>query len=254
MKIIGQVERVERPSVELFQAEYFDKNKPVILGDAAKDWQARAILSPETIRARFGDLTVPVRESDNELDVFFGPARRRNMRLGDYMDLICGRDHFEQRPPYLANISFDQPEGRQYLQKIKALLNFPDYFRNNTGAAVCLWVAAPGQKSSIHNDNYYNLNAQIYGVKSYLLFPPEQYGLLYTERINETCWASRVDPQAPDYERYPRFREAEAVEAVLRPGDMLHIPIFWFHQAFARTVSISTNMFVNVGEVRYWDQ
>jgi len=253
MKIIGQLERIECPTVEEFQENYFSKNKPVILANAAKNWHARTILTPDTIKTKFGDLTVPVRESDNELEVFFGEARRKNMRLGDYMELICGQAYFDTRPPYLANISFDQPEGRQYLQRIKALLDFPDYFRNNTGSAVCLWVAAPGQKSSIHNDNYYNLNAQIYGTKSYLLFPPEQCKLLYTEYMNETCWASRVDPQEPDFEKYPLFQETEAVEAVLQAGDMLHIPIFWFHQAFARTVSISTNMFVNVGTVRHWD-
>jgi jumonji domain-containing protein 7 len=254
MKVIGQVQRVERPSIEEFQESYFVTNKPVVLGGMASEWQARSALTPENLKEKFGDVIVPVRESDNELDVFFGPARRKTMRLREYVDLICGSETFAERPPYLANISFDDPRGQLYLRRIKKLLAFPDYFRNNTGSAVCLWVAAPGQKSTIHNDNYHNLNAQIYGKKSYLLFPPEQDPILYTEKINDTCWASHIDPQTPDLEKYPLFKDAEAIEAILGEGDMLYIPIFWFHQAFARSVSISTNMFVNVGEVRFWNK
>jgi len=254
MKIIGQIERIERPSVEEFQQRYLAGNIPVILGGVAEHWQARSVLSPEKIKNLFGDVIAPVRESDNELELFFGPARRKMMRVGDYIDLICSQATFVERPPYLANISFDDPQSHLYLRKIKSQLNFPNYFQNSTGSAICLWVAAPGQKSTIHNDNYYNLNAQIYGKKTYYLLAPEQHHFLYTEKINDTCWASRVDPQNPDYEKYPLFREAEAFEAALDAGDMLFIPIFWFHQAFAKTVSISTNMFVNIGEVRFWDR
>jgi lysine-specific demethylase 8 len=260
MSIVGQVERLEQPSVAEFQQQIAERNAPLVLGGVAKNWQARGILTPQKIKKFFGDVVVNVRETDNELDMFFsddsfGANRRRYMKIKEYIDLICSKESFDERPPYLANIDFDLPQGRQYLHQVKTLLAFPNYFRDGyTGSSVCLWIAAPGQKSSIHNDNYYNLNAQIYGKKSYLLYSPDQHDLLYAEKINDTCWASRVDPQQPDLTNYPRYGEAQAIQAVLDEGDILYIPIFWFHQALAHTVSISTNMFINLGITKYWSE
>ena len=259
MSIVGEVDRIRNISVEEFQARYRD-NKPVVLEGVAKEWQVRSVMNPINIKNMFGSINVNVRETDNELDMFFGDdsfgaTRRKYMQIKDYIDLICTKDTFIERPPYLANIDFDLPQGRQYLHQLKSLLAFPDYFRDNsTGSSVCLWIAAPGQKSTIHNDNYHNLNAQIYGTKSYLLYSRDQHDALYARYINDTCWASPVDPQQPDYKKYPYYKEARALEAVLDEGDMLYIPIFWFHQAFARTVSISTNMFINVGLTKFWKE
>jgi hypothetical protein len=259
MSIVGQVERIRNITVEEFQSRYRG-SKPVVLEGVAKDWPARSVLTPANLKQMFGSVVVNLRETDNELDMFFsddrfGVTRRKYMPLKDYIDLICEKETFDVRPPYLANVDFDMPQGRQYLHQLKTLLAFPNYFRDtSTGTATCLWIAAPGQKSSVHNDNYDNFVAQLYGTKTYQLYSPDQHDVLYTQKINDTCWASHVDPQQPDLETYPLFKEAQALEAVLEEGDMLYIPIFWFHQAVAQTVAISTNMFVNIGLTKFWSK
>jgi hypothetical protein len=42
---------------------------------------------------------------------------------------------------------------------------------------------------------------------------------------------SLLDLHDPDYERYPRFREAleHAQSSRLRPGDAIYVPSMWFH-------------------------
>ena len=42
---------------------------------------------------------------------------------------------------------------------------------------------------------------------------------------------SSVDLRDPDFEKFPKFREAleTAREAVLEPGDAIYIPILWWH-------------------------
>jgi hypothetical protein len=39
----------------------------------------------------------------------------------------------------------------------------------------------------------------------------------------------QVDFERPDYARFPKFREARGQEAIVGPGDVLYIPIYWWH-------------------------
>ncbi len=41
---------------------------------------------------------------------------------------------------------------------------------------------------------------------------------------------SPVDIAAPDLERFPRFSGARRMACVLRPGDVLFMPAFWWHE------------------------
>ena len=252
MKIISEVKRIAPPSAEEFQREYVTKGEPIILSGIARNWPAFPLMKPEIIKTRFGQIIVPVRETDNELSYFFGQPGKSTMKLADYIDAISAPASNGRRRPYLGNIPFDNPQTRQYLQPLKAALMFPDYFPNQVYADIRLWMGAAGQRSTIHNDNYHNLNAQLYGRKKFLLFSPEQHTQIYAAAMNETCWASPVDPESPDYMQYPLFRDAEAREAILDAGDMLYIPIFWWHYVLALDLSISVSRFSYVGEARYW--
>lgn len=33
----------------------------------------------------------------------------------------------------------------------------------------------------------------------------------------------------PDHVRFPKFKEAKGVETVIGPGEVLYIPIYWWH-------------------------
>ena len=54
-----------------------------------------------------------------------------------------------------------------------------------------------------------------------------------------------VDIGEPDLKQYPDLAKAQALEAVLEPGDVLFIPIFWYHYVETRSTSISVNYFVS---------
>ena len=38
---------------------------------------------------------------------------------------------------------------------------------------------------------------------------------------------TQVDFNNPDYMRFPRFRDVQAYECVVKPGDVLYIPMYW---------------------------
>jgi lysine-specific demethylase 8 len=151
-------------------------------------------------------------------------------------------------------VPFDDPGASRHIATLKTLLRFPNYFPQRSYGDLRIWMGGAGQVSTIHNDNYHNLNAQLYGKKTFLLFAPDQYPTLYTQLMNKTCWASPINPHKPDPEKYPLFENAEALEARLEPGDLLYIPIFWWHQATALTLSINVTMFSYIADTQYWSQ
>lgn len=85
-----------------------------------------------------------------------------------------------------------------------------------------------------HIDELDNLACVVGGRRRFTLFPPEQVRNLYIGPVDFTpagAPVSLVSLKSPDFERFPRFREALAAARVvdLEPGDALFIPAVWWH-------------------------
>ena len=96
-----------------------------------------------------------------------------------------------------------------------------------------LWI---GNKSRIaaHYDAPDNLICVAAGKRRVTLFSPEQVENLYIGPLHFTPAGqaiSMVDFSHPDFNRYPKFREAlkHALVVELSPGDALYIPSMWWH-------------------------
>ena len=90
-----------------------------------------------------------------------------------------------------------------------------------------------------HHDSQENVVCVVAGKRRFTLFAPEQLANLYIGPFHFTpagVAVSMVDFAAPDFKRYPRFREAlkNSIVFDLEPGDALYIPYHWYHhvQAF----------------------
>jgi hypothetical protein len=104
-------------------------------------------------------------------------------------------------------------------------------------ALASIWI---GNQTRIaaHYDLPDNLAVVAAGRRRFTLFPPEQLANLYIGPLdfNPAGQAiSLVDFAAPDYARFPRFREAlrHAQVAELAPGDAIFIPSMWWHHVEA---------------------
>lgn len=243
MRIVGEIPRIALPSPAEFERQYRSAHFPVIIRSAVDDWPARR-WTPEGLRQRFGERLVPVRRSDDEIAVVFGAEREEtSLPFSRFIDAITAPvAPGAPRPPYVANHSIGVAEHDSPLDELRAEIQFPE-FVGGALRSVQVWIGAPGQRSTIHNDPYDNFNAQLYGRKRFLMFPPGQHEHVYPERIHEGFWSSPVDPGRPDPARHPLFSKAEALEGVLEPGDMIYVPIFWWHYVEALTVSINASAF-----------
>jgi hypothetical protein len=113
---------------------------------------------------------------------------------------------------------------------------------------VSIWIGNQTRVSA-HFDFPDNIACCVTGRRRFTLFPPDQLDNLYIGPWDITPAGqaiSLVDLNDPDFDRYPRFREAlnHACEITLEPGDALFLPSMWWHHVEGLD---ELNMLVN-----YW--
>lgn len=100
-----------------------------------------------------------------------------------------------------------------------------------------IWIGNRSEVSA-HFDLSDNLACVVAGRRRFTLFPPDQVANLYVGPLDHTMAgqpASMAPLKQPDFERFPRFREALAAArtAELEPGDAIYIPTLWWHHVEA---------------------
>ena len=113
---------------------------------------------------------------------------------------------------WLSTVMAHRPQGRPYKQSQ-------------------LFVGGQSGVTPLHYDTYDNLLVQAVGTKRVLLLHPDQYDRCYPyPHHHPQDRQSRVVLDRVDRRRFPRWAGARTVEAQLEPGDVLHIPPYWWHQ------------------------
>ena len=97
-----------------------------------------------------------------------------------------------------------------------------------------IWIGNGGQRTATHYDTTHNLACVVAGTKRFTIFSPDQLPNIYIGSFSKTpagAPVSVVDPRAPDFEKYPRYKTAldQAVVVDVNAGDALFLPAYWFH-------------------------
>jgi hypothetical protein len=239
---------------EQFNRQIETRNEPAILRGLVADWPSvvaarqsnEALIEYLTardnqsrVRAFLGQPSMGGRYfySPN-LDGFnFAPAETT---FGNLLRTLVDPAE-KQRPIYMGSTSTSQMLPGFALENPMALLD-------GTKAEPRIWV---GNRSRVapHYDESDNIACVVSGRRRFILFPTDQVENLYVGPIDRTIAGqpiSMVDLEAPDYERFPKFRTAEksALIADLEPGDAIYIPALWWH-------AVQADGEVNV-LVNYW--
>jgi len=249
--IAGNVDTLNAPSSAEF-ARYCTREhgRPLVIKGAFARPELCEQWTPAYLGAAAGDKQVLAYVSaDGRFPGGRGPYDDKVHRAVEMSMRECiERMSSEQHPPILA-------EGeRCYLYQANASL-FGDLLQalpdpaqvptrwSATGKVIKnLWISSAGNITPLHHDYVENILLQVNGVKRVLLWGPEQYDLLYVTPFGEPHdRQSPIDVNDADLEKYPRFAEASALEAVLGPGDMLYLPLGWFHHIETEEMAVSIN-------------
>lgn len=90
------------------------------------------------------------------------------------------------------------------------------------------------------NDYYMTANnfmAQVFGRKLVKLIPSCDLPHLYND---QHCY-SPVDAEAIDFDRFPGFHNARVIDCEIGPGDLLFLPIGWWHYMKSLDVSMTVS-------------
>lgn len=224
----------------IFEEQILTQYQPAILKGLVKNWPIvqRALQSSETAFDYLRGLdngsdvdviTVPFEEKrrifyDKEVNRFnFTHSRMSISRALDQIDGCSGHD----APPSIAMQSAPIPSclPNFVAQNPLPLLNGmvpPRIWIGNQ-------VITPA-----HIDESHNIACSVVGKRRFTLFPPEQAPNLYLGPIDFNPTGSpisMVSLHEPDFQRYPKFREALAAAQVadLEPGDAVFVPAAWWH-------------------------
>lgn len=221
---LNEVPRLDNPDADQL-AEVLQGPQPCVLGGLLSGWSVANWSFPR-LASEFGDAQLATSSIETPL-----------MSVADFVRSLG---------PRAGEIAYTG--GCPVPEAMLAHFPYPLDARLGKTCAPTLWMGRPLDPAQpvtgLHRDAFCVLLGQVIGSKRVVLYGPDQAQFLYPVKAHNRNQGCRVEPWAPDLQRFPKFRRAHAVETTLEPGDLLLIPIGWFHCVFAHDATMSVSYLV----------
>jgi hypothetical protein len=202
----------------------------VVLRGALADWPAMKKWSLDYFVREFGDRQLPV-------------FRAYDARGGLHYERIGFAEYCTRLASGQPHDAYMTVRVQEALPELLGDICQPPYAAGAPWTRSRFWLGAAEAKGPLHRDLPENLYAQISGRKLFLLLDRRHTRMVHRHPFYSGAPNySPVDTEQPDLARFPRFRGAPLLRAVVEPGDLLYIPSLWWHQARSLTTSIGINL------------
>ncbi|NWW89580.1 KDM8 demethylase, partial [Rhynochetos jubatus] len=222
------------PSLERFRDAHLGPQEPVVLEGVMEHWPCMRKWSVDYFCQVAGCRTVPVELGARYTDEEWS---QKLMTVRDFIDqYIVNKDGVG----YLAQHQlFDQ------IPELKEDISIPDYCCLGEGEeddiTINAWFGPEGTVSPLHQDPQQNFLAQVFGRKYIRLYSPQESENLYPHESQMLHNTSQVDVEDPDFSKFPKFRKAAFQSCVLMPGQVLFIPVKYWHYVRSLDISFSVS-------------
>ena len=250
---LTKIERRENLTTEEFRETYIKNNRPVIITDGIRDWNAKVSWNPEYLLNNYGEEEVQLyddlfnlidivllkdylykyfnNENKNPTNEKIIPYIRWYTRLKDCN--FVWSDHFFNTVKGYWKLPYFLPDNNYLLpyDNIKEKLDpSVDMF-----PAKGIFISGKGAKTRLHYDPWCSdaILCQIYGAKKVTLYHPSKKRFLCKE-------GEMIDIDNPDYQKFTNFSKVEPdFVDFLYPGEIIFFPNNWLHHVLTVEDSIS---------------
>ncbi|WP_373526931.1 cupin-like domain-containing protein [Nostoc sp.] len=235
--ISSEVERHHQISGEDFLVNYVNKSQPVIISGVIPKWDAFSKWSLPYFRSIAPELNICAKKFHN------GKIARESFTIEKYAEIL---EEYEQtknqiQPPYCHDIPLFSliPSLIKDVQPF-ALDYLPKWYAYKWWRYCQFFIGSSNSLTPLHFDCLLtnNLFFQIVGRKQFTLLLSEDSKYCYRHNWR---WF-KIDPEHPDFEQYPLYKNARPIKVIVHPGDILYMPPGTLHHVRSLDMSISFNV------------
>ncbi len=224
---------IEAAAMDTRLERFADPKTPLVLRGFANHWPAFTKWSSDYFQSEYGSTIVPTVADTADIGSRLEKEgiRFQTRSIGDILKDISVR----------GDALFVSALLSYFPDRLREDFKIPLAYEQASWHRAKIYMGAAGVRVPLHRDLPHNLNVQIVGRKRWVVFPMEQGPNLYPYSLlaSKVPGNSPVNADAPDYDRFPRLRNALAQECVLEPGDALLLPSKYWHQTRTLDFSIS---------------
>ncbi|AVD95481.1 hypothetical protein C4Q27_25275 [Pseudomonas sp. SWI36] len=219
-----------------FFESYYTSNRPVILKGIVNKWPAFEKWDLDYLSREFGEFVVRYQcrnINDDHARAFYD--NHQTGTLSSYIETIKA-DSLPARDFYL--MSQDQLLRRvAFRELLKHIDCTQDGIFDEDTKAQCthFWLGPKGAVTPMHRDQNNVYLAQIIGRKKVKLVPP----LAIARMHNHEGHHSSINFDAIDFDKFNNAQRLRVLEVVISPGDLLFIPVAWWHHVTSLDLTLS---------------
>ena len=198
---------------------------PFIVESYASQWPAVSNWRFENLASQYGSQQVKCFFVEKTNGTFLQQVNQhKTLLFKDFLSLVFSDNPADAHQYYL-RIDTKHP----LFDHLAKDFHIPDWLSHYNHDATGIWIGQQGNITPFHHDWWHGFLAQISGEKRYHLVHPLEGSLLQEQWQSESRFDLAPAPVFSQSELKQSKLETYC-EGILKPGEMLYIPPYWYHQ------------------------
>jgi hypothetical protein len=232
----AEIPRRHRLPRQEFLEEYYSTNRPVIITGMIDEWPALKKWDLDYFKATLGDRQVEVQFGRSKGDNYEIEREKFVARLpfADFLEKIRAAGVTND---FYMTASNNQESKRTLAELWDDVVQIPEYLDGSDPLSGFLWIGPAGTVTPFHHDLTNNFMAQVIGRKRVRIAPSWDIPLMQ----NHYHVFSRIDGRLTPFRPAAGIKDAQILESILCPGEVLFLPIGSMHFVEALDISVTVS-------------